>query len=75
MPFEPAEIACMAAKHAERAAEELKITAPDLQRLGVIDHIVDEARGVRVIGGQRHDRLAVLAAVAGVFDEAPPDIV
>ncbi|WP_316570945.1 acetyl-CoA carboxylase carboxyl transferase subunit alpha [Neobacillus sp. YIM B06451] len=30
---------------AKRAAESMKITAPDLKRLGIIDHIIPEVRG------------------------------
>ncbi|MEW5854355.1 MAG: acetyl-CoA carboxylase carboxyltransferase subunit alpha [Myxococcota bacterium] len=33
------------ASKAERAADEMKLTAPDLEKLGVVDEIVPEARG------------------------------
>jgi acetyl-CoA carboxylase carboxyl transferase subunit alpha len=33
------------ASQRERAAEALKLTAPDLQRLGIIDEIIDEPKG------------------------------
>jgi acetyl-CoA carboxylase carboxyl transferase subunit alpha len=52
------------AAHAQEAAEALKLTAQDLQRLGIIDQIVTEPLG----GAHRSPREAV-AALGDVLDE------
>jgi acetyl-CoA carboxylase carboxyl transferase subunit alpha len=46
------------------AAEAMKITAQDLEKLGVIDRIVPEP-----IGGAHRDRAAAIAALGTVIDE------
>ena len=51
------------------AATNLKITAQDLLRLGVIDSIIGEP-----VGGAHRDREAVMAAVGGAVAEAFQDL-
>ncbi|MBL27746.1 MAG: acetyl-CoA carboxylase carboxyl transferase subunit alpha [Rhodospirillaceae bacterium] len=52
-------------KHAEDAAESLKVTAQDLLRLGVIDEVVDEP-----VGGAHRDPGAVVDAVGKAVEGA-----
>jgi acetyl-CoA carboxylase carboxyl transferase subunit alpha len=51
--------------HAQEAAESLRLTAQDLQRLGVVDRVVPEPLG----GAQRRPTEAV-AQLGGAFEEA-----
>lgn len=51
--------------HAEEAAAALKLTAPDLLELGVIDAIIPEP-----LGGAHRDRAAAFAAVGKAITEA-----
>jgi acetyl-CoA carboxylase carboxyl transferase subunit alpha len=53
------------AGHAQEAAEALKLTAPDLLRLGVIDRIVPEP-----LGGAHRVPEAAIAALGQALDEA-----
>ncbi len=45
-------------KHAPEAAEALKISAPDLKQLGIIDEIIAEP-----VGGAHHDHVAAAASL------------
>jgi acetyl-CoA carboxylase carboxyl transferase subunit alpha len=51
--------------HAPQAAEALKLTAPELLRLGVVDRVVPEPLG----GAHRVPQLAI-AAIGDALDEA-----
>ncbi|HEV8678464.1 MAG TPA: acetyl-CoA carboxylase carboxyltransferase subunit alpha [Stellaceae bacterium] len=53
------------AAHAQEAAEALRLTAQDLQRLGVIDHIVPEP-----LGGAHRRPAEAIAALGAMLDEA-----
>ncbi|MCL2450845.1 MAG: acetyl-CoA carboxylase carboxyltransferase subunit alpha [Polyangiaceae bacterium] len=54
---------------ADEAAVRLKMTAPDLLRLGVVDRIVEEPAG-----GAHHDHDAAADLVAGAIAEALADV-
>ncbi|GAB4191151.1 MAG: acetyl-CoA carboxylase carboxyltransferase subunit alpha [Thalassobaculales bacterium] len=60
-----ASILWRSADQAQEAAEALKLTAQDLQRLGVIDEIVPEP-----VGGAHRDRPAAIAALGDACEAA-----
>jgi acetyl-CoA carboxylase carboxyl transferase subunit alpha len=64
-----ASILWRSAEHAKDAAEALKLTAQDLQALGVIDAIVPEP-----LGGAHRDRAKTFAALTEALDRALRDL-
>lgn len=52
-------------EHVQDAAEALRLTAPDLLRLGVIDQVISEP-----LGGAHRDKAAVIAAVGDAVEQA-----
>jgi acetyl-CoA carboxylase carboxyl transferase subunit alpha len=56
-------------QHAPEAAQALKLSAPDLKELGIVDGIVPEP-----IGGAHHDHYAAASVLKDAILSAPDEI-